>query len=68
MRKTLISLFIMVQVGSTQWVNPEHVVAVTEGKLGCKSYVVVTNTSNFVCSDWDINKIINNLKNWRHFK
>ena len=70
MRKALISLFILIQVGSNLYVNPDHVAAVKDGaRRSCKTVIYTSGgENNYICSDWEISKVLSSLKNWRNLK
>jgi len=67
--KRLISLFILIQVGSQLWVNPEKVVAVTSqeksGYCNNGAEIVIETGSDYqhpyVCSDWDLKIVLDQL-------
>lgn len=69
--KRLISLFILIQVGSKLWVNPETVVAVVgqdkSGYCNDGAEIVITSGTDlgghsFICSDWDADAVVKQLR------
>jgi hypothetical protein len=68
--KNLISFFILIQVGSQLWVNPNTVVGVLgkEKSNYCSegAEIILTSGTNLgsashVCSDWDLDIVLKQL-------